>query len=180
MLDRQLADPWLSFLTHVNEEIEEAADLHCVGGFVVSQCYGLGRETADLDVLAVIPHTISELIIELAGERSRLHKKHRVFIDLVRVANYPASYEDRLVRVYPVWSKLRLWALEPHDLALSKLDRSDDRDIRDVISLAQLGFIQPDILMTRFETEMEPYITGRTTTWYRTTLRMWVDACWPK
>ena len=84
------------------------------------------------------------------------------------------------LRVFPVWSKVRLWALEPHDLALTKLERSDDRDIRDVMYLAQAGLIVKKTLISRFEAELEPYITGRTPTWNRTTLKMWVDACWPE
>ena len=35
------------------------------------------------------------------------------------------------------------------------------------------------MLILRYETELEPYITGRTPTWNRTTLQMWVGACWP-
>jgi hypothetical protein len=62
---------------------------------------------------------------------------------------------------------------------LTKLERSNERDIRDVIFLSQAGFINRDTLISRFATEMEPYITGRTPTWHRTTLNMWVDACWP-
>jgi hypothetical protein len=77
------------------------------------------------------------------------------------------------------WSKVRLWALEPHDLALTKLERSIERDIRDVIFLARRGLIDRHTLVARFETELEPYITGRTLTWHRTTLKMWIDSCWP-
>ena len=84
-----------------------------------------------------------------------------------------------MVRVFPIWPKVRLWALEPHDLALTKLDRSNDRDIRDILFLAQSGFIDRDTLISRFESELEPYISGRTPTWHRTTLKMWVNACWP-
>ena len=84
-----------------------------------------------------------------------------------------------MVRAFPVWPKVRLWALEPHDLALAKLERSIDRDIRDVMYLAQAGLINQETLIARFEKELEPYITGRTPTWNRTTLKMWVEACWP-
>ena len=48
------AEPWLTFLTDLDSALEEAADFHCIGGFVVSQHYGFARETADLDVLTVI------------------------------------------------------------------------------------------------------------------------------
>ena len=41
------------------------------------------------------------------------------------------------------------------------------------------GFVVSRFFRERFETELEPYITGPTRTWNRTTLKMWVDACWP-
>ena len=174
------AEPWLSFLTDLDAALDQPADFHCIGGFVVSQHYGLARETADLDILTVIPLAAAQRVVELAGKGSPLQKKHRVYIDHVGVSNYPDDYESRLVRVFPVWPKVRLWALEPHDLALTKLERSNDRDIRDVMYLAQEGLIVRETLISRFETELEPYITGRTPTWNRTTLKMWVEACWPK
>jgi hypothetical protein len=173
-------EPWLSFLTTLDAELEAPVDFHCIGGFVISQYYGLTRETADLDVLNVIPRDVADRVVQLAGKGSALQKKYRVYIDHVGVASYPAEYEHRLVRAFPVWPNVRLWALEPHDLALTKLERSVERDIRDVIFLAQAGLIDRDTLVTRFETELEPYITGRTPTWLRTTLQMWLDAGWPR
>ena len=173
------AEPWLTFLTELDAQLEGPADIHCIGGFVVSQHYGFRRETADLDVLNVIPRQVADRVFQLGGKGSALHKKHRVYMDHVGVANYPEGYEDRLVRAFPIWSKVRLWALEPHDLALTKLERSIERDIRDVIFLAQAGLIDRDTLVARFETELEPYLTGRTPSWHRTTLKMWIDACWP-
>ena len=173
------AAPWAEFLDDLDAHLDGVTDFHCIGGFVVSQCYGLGRETADLDVLTVLPRGAAEQVMRLAGRGSPLQAKHRVYLDRVGVANYPDGYESRLIRVFPCWQNLRLWALEAHDLTLTKLERSNDRDIRDVIHLAQTGRIQRETLVTRFEEELEPYLTGRTPTWHRTTLRMWLDACWP-
>jgi hypothetical protein len=161
------AEPWLSFLTDLDAALDAPADFHCIGGFVVSQYCGFARETADLDVLTVLPRAAGERVTQLAGKDSALHKKHRVYIDRVGVANYPADYEDRLIRVFPIWP-------------MTKLERSNDRDIRDVMFLAQAGLIARGILVSRFETELEPYITGRTPTWNRTTLKMWINACWPE
>jgi hypothetical protein len=177
--ERRPSEPWLSFLTDLDAALAGPVDFHCIGGFVVSQQYGFARETADLDVLTVIPPEAAERVAALAGKGSPLQRKHRVYVDHVGVANYPDDYETRLVRVFPVWPNVRLWALEPHDLALTKLERSNDRDIRDVMYLAQAGLIVRETLISRFEKELEPYITGRTPTWNRTTLKMWVDACWP-
>ena len=61
----------------------------------------------------------------------------------------------RLVRIFPAWPNVRLWALEPHDLALTKLERSNDRDFRDVMYLAQAGLIVRETLISRFEKELE-------------------------
>ena len=174
------AEPWRSFLTELDRFLDDSVDFHCIGGFVISQFYGLGRETADLDILRVIPKYIVERITEVAGRGSQLQKRHRVCIDYIQVANYPDSYESRLVRVFPNWKNIRLWALEPHDLALTKLERSSERDIQDVMYLAQAGLIRPDILLKRFETEMEPYVVGRTPTWHRSTLDIWIESCWPR
>ncbi len=45
--------------------------------------------------------------------------------------------------------------------------------------LAQAGLIVRETPISRFEQELEPYINGRTATWNRATLEMWVEACWP-
>src|SRR5260370_17334299 len=39
------------------------------------------------------------------------------------------------------WRKLQLFALDPVDLALSKLERNSDRDREDVLPLSQAGYI---------------------------------------
>lgn len=146
---------------------------------MISHYYGFARETADLDVLNIVPRPMMEAISTAAGKGSALHRKHRVFIDQVSVANFPDNYASRIHRAWPVWPKLRLWVPEPHGLALTKLERSNERDIRDVMFLAQAGLINQNTLLARFEEEMGPYLVGPTPTWYRTTLNMWIDACWP-
>lgn len=173
------AEPWRSFLADLDALLGQPTDLHCIGGFAISQYFGFARETADLDVLSIAPEPMRAAIASAAGRGSALHKRHRVFIDHVGVANFPDNYESRLQRAWPVWEKLRLWIPEPHDLALTKLERSNERDIRDVMFLAQMGLIDRTMLVARFETEMEPYVTGPTPTWHRTTLKMWIESCWP-
>jgi hypothetical protein len=159
--------------------LDRPCEFHCIGGFAVSQFYEFARETADLDVLTVAPLDMAEIVLTLAGKGSALHRKHRVYIDYVAVASFPDDYQSRLVRAFPSWPNVRLWALEVHDLALTKLERSNERDIRDVMFLAQNGLINRETLTHRFESEMEPYLTGRTPAWHRTTLKMWLETCWP-
>ena len=72
-------------------------------------------------MLTVIPPEAAQRVAELAGKGSPLQRKHRVYIDHVGAANYPDGYESRLARAFPVWPNVRLWELEPHDLALTKV-----------------------------------------------------------
>ena len=174
------SEPWQSFLFDLDALLEQPTDLHCIGGFAISQYFGFARETVDLDVLSIAPQPMRDAIAAAAGRGSALHKKHRVFIDQASVANFPDGYEDHLERAWPVWKNLPLWIPEPHDLALTKLGRSNERDIRYVMFLAQAGLINQATLIRRFESEMETYLTGPTPTWHRTTLKMWIEACWPE
>jgi hypothetical protein len=136
------AEPWRSFLSELDALLDRPGDFHCIGGFVISQYYGFARETADLDLLTVVPMEMAAIVSSLAGEGLPLHKKHRVYVDHVGVVSFPDNYETRLVRAFPSWSKARIWVLEAHDLALTKLERSNERDIRDVMFLAQAGLIK--------------------------------------
>jgi hypothetical protein len=125
--------PWQSFITALDSKLDEPADSHCIGDFAVRQNYGFGRETADPDVLSLIEKQSADGIIQLAGKGSSVHNAHRVYLELVAVANHPEDYEVRLLRAFPIWLKVRPWVLERHDLALTKFDCCNERDIRDVI-----------------------------------------------
>jgi hypothetical protein len=46
-----LPEPWRSFLRDLDTQLPGPTELHCLGGFVVAQCYGLMRPTADIDIL---------------------------------------------------------------------------------------------------------------------------------
>ncbi len=48
------AEPWASFLRELDELLKAAVEIHCLGGFVVTQQYGIGRETSDIDFLSAV------------------------------------------------------------------------------------------------------------------------------
>jgi hypothetical protein len=170
------AEPWRSFLTDLDAQLTTDIEIHCIGGFVVTQVYGLSRETSDVDFLTVSPLSeLSELIVR-AGEGSALHKKHRVYIDPVTVTNAPEEYASRLAPLFrnAGWIHIRLFALEAHDLALTKLERNNDRDRRDVRLLAEMGRLQPATLETRYRSELRPYLTNVER--HDLTLKLWLDS----
>jgi hypothetical protein len=116
----QPPEPWRSFFAEVDAHLIEDVHLHCCGGFVVTQLYGVARTTSDVDFLAVVPH-VQDRLTEIAGKGSPLHRKHKLYLDAVTVATPPEDYEERLVSMFPGnWAHLRLHGLEAHDVALSK------------------------------------------------------------
>jgi len=87
--------PWRSFFADVHRALSGQVILHCCGGFVITQLYGVARTTGDVDFLDAVPN-IPEYLEEVGGKGSSLHRKHHLFPDAVTVAT-------------------------PHDIALSKL-----------------------------------------------------------
>lgn len=142
--------------------------------WVGSSSHGLPRPTADIDVLSVIPGAALGDLIELAGESSGLHRKHGVYLDVVTVVTCPEGYERRLTEFLPgTWNCLRLFALDPYDLALAKLERNLQRDRDDVMYLARTARLDVDVLRNRYETELRPYL-GRPER-EDLTLNLWIE-----
>jgi hypothetical protein len=158
-IDR-VPEPWSGFLRALDEIATGPVDFHCIGGFVVTKKYGFQRETRDVDVLSITPNTQRQDFLHKGAEGSELHRKYRVYLDLVGVMEaYPQDYGTRLIEMYPGQLKhIRLLACEAHDLALMKLGRNIERDREDVKFLARRGFITSEGLKHRYEKEMRPYI----------------------
>jgi len=169
-------EPWRSFLQELDAQLKGVVTLRCLGGFVVTQQYGLGRSTSDIDVLSVTAASPEDNVEALAGLRSGLHKKYRVYLQYVSIATPPCNYVDRLQPMFPdaSWTKLKLFALDPVDLALSKLERNSDRDREDVARLARAGYISSQVLKARYIEELRPYLLNKEE-WHDQTLELWIE-----
>ena len=151
----QIPEPWRSFLGELDREAAEETRLDCMGGFVVTQLYGFARETADLDVLQIAPGEQRSRLFEIGKQGGALHKRHKVYLDHVGVAKVPEDYEDRLTEMFPAaYERLRICALDPYDLALSKLERNIQRDRDDVKHLARTIPLDVEKLKERYEKEL--------------------------
>lgn len=116
----------------------------------------------------------------LAGEGSVLHNHYGVYLDPVTVAQFPENYESRLIPMWPKFGfrRLRLFALEAHDLALTKLDRNVDVDRQDVENLAAAGHLNQAALRERYLAEFRPNLPANLEK-HDLTLELWIDLCWP-
>jgi hypothetical protein len=170
-------EPWRSFFAEVDSSLSSPVQLHCCGGFVVAHLYGVALTTNDVDFLGIVPNTPDNLK-DIGGKGSVLHQKHRVYLDHVTVATPPESYEERLVPMFPgAWVRLQLYALEVHDLALSKLERNSDRDRNDVQQLARAGYLDPETLRKRYHREFRPNLLAHEDR-HDLTLQLWLESYW--
>lgn len=170
-------EPWRSFFHDVDQELQAPVELHCFGGFVLIQAYGVARTTNDVDFINVLPVQHQPLSM-LAGQGSPLHRKYQVYLDPVTVSIAPDSYHDRLIPLFPgTWERIKLFALEAHDLALAKLERNYERDRDDVLQLAKSGHLNRETLQARYQDELRPYLFNEDR--HDLTLALWIESCWP-
>ena len=173
-------EPWRSFLRDLDAALKGSMELRCLGGFVVTQHYGIGRETADIDFLAAVAQSPDDDVESLAGLGSALHRRYRLYVQRVVVATPPSGYTDRLARMFPSapWKRLKIFALDATDLALTKLERNAERDREDVVRLAQAGLLDPRTLKDRYVNELRPYLLSKLS-WHDKTLELWIEMAWP-
>jgi hypothetical protein len=175
-MPKRMPEPWNAFFTELDSKLTAEVHLHCLGGFVISVCYGLERPTNDVDFMSLHPNDQREVILGLAGEGSSLWGKHGVYLQCVTVSNLPEGYEERLIEMFPsTFRNIHLFALDPYDLALSKIDRNIQRDRDDVKHLIKTVPLKRLILQDRFERELRPIFVGDAR---RAELRMklWLEA----
>jgi hypothetical protein len=161
-------------LVALDQQLTQDTELHCMGGFVLAEHYGLVRATGDVDVLESAG-TDKATIARLAGRGSALHKRHRVYIDIVTVADVPDDYDTRLETMdIEGLTRLRLKVFERHDLVLAKLCRNIDRDREDVVALVRgRPGLDIDVLRQRYQEELRPKL-GRPER-EDLTLRLWIE-----
>ena len=170
----QVPEPWLSFLRELDAAAASEARLHCMGGFVVSMVYGFSRPTGDLDLLEIAPPNIGRSLLKLGMQGGPLHRKYKIYLDQVGVAHVPENYEDRLTGIFPgTFKHLRLFALDPHDLALSKLERNIQRDRDDVKHLARTVPLNVQVLKERYQKELRWQLGNPERE--DLTLRLWIE-----
>jgi len=148
--------------------------VHCLGGFVLSVLWDLPRPTGDVDFIEVRPRKAGEELAQIGGEGSELAERHHLRFHRVTIAAYLEDYESRLIEITPRGlHRLRLKALEVHDVVLAKLSRNSPRDRADVEFLAMKGALDRRSLTRRFEAELRPYLLNESRE--ALTLQLWLD-----
>ena len=172
----KLPSPWDRFLEELDGLLREEVRVHCIGGFVVSLFYGLPRPTADVDYFAAVPYRCVNDLQALARPGSVLAKRHKLYFQHFPAISLPEDYEARITEMYTGGFKnLHLYALDPYDLILSKLERNSQKDRDDVAFLAESLNLSPEALLERYTRELRPYLANESR--HDLTVELWLDVC---
>ena len=91
------------------------------------------------------------------------------------MAKVPEEYASRLAEIFrKTFKHLRLFALDPYDLALSKLERNIQRDRDDALHLARTVPFHSEVLKERYEKELRWQLGNPERE--DLTLRLWIQA----
>ncbi len=173
-----IPSPWAEFLRELDALLSTQVEVHCIGGFVVSLHYRLPRPTGDVDYYSVLPAHCARDLQTLAGAGSPLAKKYKLHFQQVAVTNLPENYKDRLKEMFPGrFKEPRLFAPDPYDLILSKLERNSPKDRDDVEYMAKTLSLDAALLRERYEKELRPYLSNEAR--HDLTLSLWIDSCFP-
>lgn len=173
-LDR-LPPKWRSFLEDLDAMLGAPVIVHCIGGFVLVAHYGAPRATKDIDYIFETGDVRMDLQ-SMAGEGTPFATKHGAHLQRVTVACLPEDYETRLEEMFPEeLEHLRLMALDPYDLILTKMDRNNDTDRADAKFLANKMSLKAKILRERYEKEFKPNFIGNVSR-LDLTFKLWMEA----
>ncbi len=143
-------------LQHFFQEIDEALvpfangqrlDLYHLGRSALIWRYQATFSTKDIDVVQ-LRTPLEEKAHELFGKDSAKAKEIGLYLDLVPDALPPVSngFRRRSQEVPGNWQVIRLWELEPNDLAATKMRSFRAQDRQDLRFLCDLGVLRADTL----------------------------------
>jgi Nucleotidyltransferase of unknown function (DUF6036) len=167
---RALPSPWREFLSELDDMLPQLVELHCIGGFVLTNFYGLPRTTGDIDYYTTIPADLD--LDAMAGQGSALHQKHKVWLHRVGVANLPEDYATRLSEMAPgQFRRLRILVPDAYDCILSKLERAGPKDRDDADYLFRSQKLDAQALHDRYRKELRHLLIGKIE-WHDQTLEL--------
>lgn len=133
-----------------------------IGGASLVLQYDYSRPTKDTDLIEVkeLTEDIKKRLKRIAGKDSLLHRKHRLYIDIVNRAlpflpPNPMFYP--LIELNKELVNFRVEALDVVDVLVSKMTRFSSTDVDDFKAMIDLGVVDPVRLEKRFMEAFEAW-----------------------
>jgi hypothetical protein len=141
------------FLVEIDKRLKTRATLTLIGGGAAVLAYDVETATADLDTHEQDKKDLR--LIQAAAKEVRAKRSLDIPIRETGVVILPDRYAERLERALPSLQKLRVLVLERHDLALSKIARSEERDMTHLDELHEKHPLELEVLVKRYLEEMK-------------------------
>ncbi len=154
-----MKDRIIGFLKAVDDALAPGAggktlDVYNIGRSALVWEYDYIETTTDIDILCPKGEkSLVELALRLFGKETEGAKAHGLYLDVVNEAipQMPGGYQKRSHPVEGPWKVLRVFHLDPHDLAASKLRRFAPRDRQDIRQLCDWGHLDASRLEATLE-----------------------------
>ena len=110
-------------------------------------------------------------LLDIAGEGSELSNRYKIRLHHVAVMTMSEAYETRLTEMFPgMFKQLRLFAPDPCDYILSKLERNTSKDRDDADYVFRTQKLDSQALRERYRQELRPYLAKEN--WHDKTLEL--------
>ena len=137
----------VNFLQELDQRLNKKFDLFVVGGGSITLFYDHQNTTLDIDAVEV-----DARILKIAGEKSALAEKHKVYIQKISEVGFsaPKDWKTKTKLLKDLsFMHLAIYVADIHDVVLGKFARLEARDIKDISGLFKNGHINIDFLLKR-------------------------------
>ncbi len=152
-----LAEQLTVFLEAIDSALHEPAELVVIGGTAAALHHGVKHPTRDIDTWNAITRSLATAI-----DSARRKTGLEIPVAKSGVAGAPEGMEERLERVLAHLERLRVLVPEKHDLALMKMLRANQHDLDVIAEMHSHSSFDLDVLVDRYENEMDPVGDPRT------------------
>jgi hypothetical protein len=132
--------------------------LHVIGSTALMMLAGMRAGTTDSDIIetAELDEDIKRKLLDIAGPGSECERRFGLHLQFV-ARGIPLLPQAPRYRAIDGWrlAKIKIKALDPVDVAVSKLKLLRPRDKADISMLVQEGHITHDDLLRRFKSAVE-------------------------
>jgi hypothetical protein len=156
------------FLQRIDEELAlhaaegERLDVYQLGRTVLVQHYAFPLTTTDFDIVRY-DSRLQDKMIEKFGKGTPAARELGLYLDPVDngLPPLPHGYEKRCREVSGNWQVLRVWALEIHDFAASKMKSFRPKDREDLQMMCDRGMLDAANLRNSLEAAYPFSVPGK-------------------
>lgn len=128
-------------------------EMYHLGRSALMVHHGFGLATKDIDIVAGENAELDQKAVELFGKGTAKANQLGLYLDMVPhgIPPLPRQFRSRCELVAGPWQVLRLWRLEDHDLAATKLKSFRPQDREDLQALCDRGLLTAQKLRASLE-----------------------------